>query len=327
MNATYAPTFLNASQVQYLSSHAPFYYSPAPHLVSWMPDHYFALAVPVIAYWALSGVFHLLDISGWRWLDKYRIHDSTEVKTRNLVTRTRVVWMVLLQHALQTALGVWWIEEAPAGANVDHVGHMLAMAPAMASAIERVFGAEYGAQLLATKGGHALYTLYWWAIPAAKFFFGMFIIDTYQYFLHRAVHVNSFLYRNFHSHHHRLYVPYAYGALYNHPLEGFFIDTLGALIAEQICALSTREAMFLFMVSTLKTVDDHCGYSLPWDPLQLFSPNNADYHEIHHQAIGFKSNFSQPFFVHWDAILGTRMTRKDIELKRQKQKRGDVKTQ
>jgi sterol desaturase/sphingolipid hydroxylase (fatty acid hydroxylase superfamily) len=36
------------------------------------------------------------------------------------------------------------------------------------------------------------------------------------------------------------------------------------------------------------------------------------------QVIGIKSNFSQPFFVHWDLLMGTRMTRQDIELRRQK---------
>ena len=58
------------------------------------------------------------------------------------------------------------------------------------------------------------------------------VLDTWQYFLHRAMHVNKFLYKHLHSVHHRLYVPYAYGALYNHPLEGFLLDTLGALLAE-----------------------------------------------------------------------------------------------
>lgn len=43
--------------------------------------------------------------------------------------------------------------------------------------------------------------------------------------------------------------------------------------------------------------------------------------------IGIKSNFSQPFFIHWDAILGTRMTRKDIEVRRQKQQQKLHKTQ
>ncbi|EIW57857.1 sphingosine hydroxylase [Trametes versicolor FP-101664 SS1] len=327
MNTTYASAFLDANQLNYLSSYAPFYYTPRTAILDWLPDHFLALAVPVVAYWWLGLVFHLLDVSGWRWLDKYRIHDSAEVQSRNLVTRMQVVWAVLLQHTVQTALGIWWIEVKPTGAEVDHIANMLDMAPFVASTVQRVFGEQYGSQLLAEKGAHALYTLYWWAIPAAKFLLGCFIIDTWQYFLHRLVHTNSYLYRKFHSYHHRLYVPYAYGALYNHPLEGFLIDSLGALIAEKIGNLSTREAMFLFGISTLKTVDDHCGYSLPWDPLQWFSGNNADYHDIHHQAIGIKSNFSQPFFVHWDVLLGTRMTRKDIEARRQKQKDKQLKSQ
>ena len=126
--------------------------------------------------------------------------------------------------------------------------------------------------------------LYHIAIPVLQFVFAICIVDTWQYFLHRAMHMNTFLYKKFHSWHHRLYVPYAFGALYNHPLEGFVLDTAGAGIAEWLANLSTREAMLLFVVSTLKTVDDHCGYRLPWDPLQLFSPNNADYHDIHHQV-------------------------------------------
>jgi sphinganine C4-monooxygenase len=139
------------------------------------------------------------------------------------------------------------------------------------------------------------------------------VLDTWQYFLHRAMHLNRFLYKHLHSVHHRLYVPYAYGALYNHPVEGFLLDSLGAVLSEAIARLSVRQAMLFFVLSTCKTVDDHCGYRLPFDPLQLFSCNTADYHDIHHQVIGIKSNFSQPWFVHWDVILGTRMTREDIQ--------------
>jgi len=154
------------------------------------------------------------------------------------------------------------------------------------------------------------------------------------------MHSNKFLYKKLHSVHHRLYVPYAFGALYNHPLEGLILDTIGAALAEYLAGMSVRQAMFLFAFSTCKTVDDHCGYNLPFDPLQMFSANNADYHDIHHQvchcpltirvvaltfryflqAIGIKSNFSQPFFVHWDSMLGTRLTRKQIEERRRKVK-------
>jgi sphinganine C4-monooxygenase len=41
--------------------------------------------------------------------------------------------------------------------------------------------------------------------------------------------------------------------------------------------------------------------------------NNADYHDIHHQKAGIKSNFSQPFFIHWDVFFGTRMSRDTLE--------------
>lgn len=122
-----------------------------------------------------------------------------------------------------------------------------------------------------------------------------FIIDTWQYTLHRLCHTNQFLYRNFHSVHHRLYVPYAFGALYNHPVEGLVMDSVGAVLAEQIAGLSIRQAALLFAISSAKTVDDHCGYRLWWDPCQMFFYNNADYHDIHHQTYGIKANFSQPF--------------------------------
>jgi len=184
--------------------------------------------------------------------------------------------------------------------------------------ITSVLGNETGGKVLQTKGADMVYFLYWWGIPIAQALFAMFIIDTWQYFLHRLMHVNKFLYKQFHSVHHRLYVPYAFGSLYNHPVEGFLLDSLGAVLGETLAHMSTRQAALFFTFSTMKTVDDHCGYDFPFDPLQLFSRNNADYHDIHHQTIGIKSNFSQPFFVHWDVLLGTRLTREDIELRRQK---------
>jgi len=109
-------------------------------------------------------------------------------------------------------------------------------------------------------------------------------MDTWQYFLHRLFHVNKYLYRTFHSVHHRLYVPYAFGALYNHWFEGLVLDTLGAAVAHSLSLMSVRQAILLFTFSTLKTVDDHCGYALPFDPFQFMFGNNAPYHDIHHQV-------------------------------------------
>ncbi|KAN0079646.1 Fatty acid hydroxylase superfamily domain containing protein [Elaphomyces granulatus] len=148
--------------------------------------------------------------------------------------------------------------------------------------------------------------LYWYLVPAAQFIGAIVFVDTWQYFLHRGMHMNRWLYVTFHSRHHRLYVPYAFGALYNHPFEGFLLDTAGTGLAFLLSRMSNRQSMWFFTFSTIKTVDDHCGYAFPWDPLQHITGNNAAYHDIHHQSWGIKTNFSQPFFTFWDRLLGTR---------------------
>jgi len=79
--------------------------------------------------------------------------------------------------------------------------------------------------------------------------------------------------------------------------------------------MTVRQSMWFFTCATLKTVDDHCGYSLPFDPLQLITSNNAAYHDIHHQSWGIKTNFSQPFFTVWDRFLDTMWKGGDISMR------------
>ena len=43
-------------------------------------------------------------------------------------------------------------------------------------------------------------------------------------------------------------------------------------------------ATLLFTIATVKDVRDHCGCSLPFDPLQCIAGTNTDYHDIHHQV-------------------------------------------
>lgn len=294
-------SLFSASQQHYLAAARPMYYVGRQSILDWLPDNLLSLAAPVTAYWSLSLLFHLLDISNARWLDKYRIHESAEVKSRNLASRWNVLVAVVVQHIVQTAVGYWWIEDKPGGEAVDHLATLACRAPLLLSVLRSLLSPKLTAQVWSTYGHEMAYYLYWWAIPTGKFVLGMyvlldlrsrartetvdrFIIDTWEYFLHRAMHMNTFLYKTLHSVHHRLYVPYAYGALYNHPIEGFVLDSVGAAVAEAMACMSTREATMLFIISTLKTVDDHCGYRFPWDPLQMMSTNNADYHDIHHQV-------------------------------------------
>lgn len=135
----------------------------------------------------------------------------------------------------------------------------------------------------------------------------MLVLDTWQYFMHRYMHHNKFLYKHIHSQHHRLVVPYSFGALYNHPLEGLLLDTIGGALSFLFSGMSPRSSIFFFSFATIKTVDDHCGLWLPGNLFHVFFKNNTAYHDVHHQLYGSKYNFSQPFFVMWDRILGTYM--------------------
>lgn len=116
-------------------------------------------------------------------------------------------------------------------------------------------------------------------------------------------------------------MPYAFGALYNHPFEGFLLDTCGTGLAYLLAGMTPRQSMWFFTCSTIKTVDDHCGYALPFDPLQHITSNNAGYHDVHHQSWGIKTNFSQPFFTFWDRALGTVWSGGDVSARYERAKK------
>lgn len=144
-------------------------------------------------------------------------------------------------------------------------------------------------------------------VQVGQILVAMLIMDAWQYFVHRFMHHNKYLYRHVHSQHHRLVVPYAIGALYNHPLEGLLLDTAGGGISFLLSGMTPRTAVWFFCFAMMKTVDDHCGLMLPFNPFHYIFHNNTAYHDIHHQLQGTKYNFSQPFFVMWDKLLGTHM--------------------
>ncbi|KAF4401485.1 hypothetical protein G4B88_001679 [Cannabis sativa] len=128
----------------------------------------------------------------------------------------------------------------------------------------------------------------------------MLVVDTWQYLMHRYMHQNKYLYKYIHSQHHRLVVPYAFGALYNHPLEGLLVDTMSEALSFFVSVV-----LIFFSFATIKAIDDHCGLCLPWNPFHIIFKNNTLYHDVHHQLYGNNFNFSQPFLVMWDKLFGT----------------------
>lgn len=313
-----------------------YHLEPLSPLVPGIPDKYLSLVLLIAAYWLVSLFFHIIDELDL--FPQYRLHTPEEVLKRNHVSRWEVLRDVVLQQVIQTAFGIFlgvldedqmvgkepydiavWAQRLRLAQHalpsafsligLDSIGlskNLAASHPIISGVLA---GGVYNQnstpafaswELTAAKG------IYHLLIPALQFVSAIVIVDTWQYFWHRAMHMNKWLYTQFHSRHHRLYVPYAYGALYNHPVEGFILDTLGAGIAYLVTGMTCRQGMVFFVGSTIKTVDDHCGYALPFDPLQHLTSNNAGYHDIHHQSWGIKTNFSQPFFTFWDGFLGTK---------------------
>ncbi|KAK4650727.1 Sphingolipid C4-hydroxylase sur2 [Podospora pseudocomata] len=333
---------------------------PLPDLLPFISDFWLSIILPHVAYWVVSGIFHLIDT--YDLFPQYRLHTPEEISQRNLASRWEVARDVVLEQILQVATGAFlnlteakqmtgsegydvavWARRIRiaqralpnmlglVGLNARGLSEKVALGgyPLLAGALA---GGDYPfltTELVVEGGKKAVMEtvpafavwevvlaklMYWVVVPGFQMWVAVAVMDTWQYFWHRAMHVNKWMYTNWHARHHRLYVPYAYGALYNHPVEGFVMDTLGAGIGYKLSFMTNRMGMLFFVTSMMKTVDDHCGYKLPWDPLQHITSNNAAYHDIHHQSWGIKSNFSQPFFTIWDRWLGTKWEG-DVQLK------------
>jgi sphinganine C4-monooxygenase len=159
------------------SLQAPFYHAARPHLLSWISDRYLALAGPVIAYWVLSFIFHLIDTAQLPYFESKRIHESPEVLARNKATVGQVVKAVFVQQVLQTILGYVWLEDNETilkrEVNVDHLGGMAGMVPAVANLTILALGQRTGEQVLKTHGADLVRWTYWWGLPIIRMLFAL----------------------------------------------------------------------------------------------------------------------------------------------------------
>ncbi|KAK7309778.1 hypothetical protein RJT34_06782 [Clitoria ternatea] len=231
-------------------------------------DEVLGTFVPIVVYWIYSGIYVVLGC----FAENYRLHSQQEEDEKNLVSKGAVVKGVLIQQLVQAVV---------------------------ATLLFAVTGSD--SQDTTTSENTSLLVL------ARQFVTAMLVMDAWQYFMHRYMHHNKFLYKHIHSLHHRLIVPYSFGALYNHPVEGLLNDTIGGAVSFLVSGMSPRVSIYFFSLATIKTVDDHCGLLLPGNLFHIFFKNNSAYHDVHHQLYGNKYNFSQPFFIMWDRFLGTYM--------------------
>ncbi|OMO82427.1 Fatty acid hydroxylase [Corchorus olitorius] len=240
-------------------------------------DELLGIFVPILVYWIYSGIYMAFGTS----LDNYKLHSEEDEKHKNLVSKWQVLRGVLLTQSLQ-AFGAFLLFMGTGENEKTEDSASASTATKPTSFIDII-------------------------VIGRQFVIAMLVLDTWTYFTHRFLHQNKFLYRHLHSRHHRMVVSYAFGAQYTHPLEGLLVDTVGGAVAFVLSGMSLRTSIFFFSFVSIKIVDDHCGFCLPGNPIHFFFKNNSVYHDVHHQIHGAKYNFSQPFFVMWDKILGTYM--------------------
>jgi sphinganine C4-monooxygenase len=205
-----------------------------PPLIPLIPDKYLSLALPIVAYWALSMVFHYID--EFDLFPQYRLHTPTEVLKRNHVSRWEVVRDVVIQQIVQTIVGaglamtepehfigreeydvaLWaqrlrlaqrYVPSVLGAIGVDAVTlaqKASSYSPQLAGALA---GGEYSVLIEAVDGKIvpafatwellAAKAIYYLALPGLQFFFAILFVDTWQYFLHRAMHMNKWLYSEY----------------------------------------------------------------------------------------------------------------------------------
>ena len=195
---------------------------PLQPLVSWASDAAIQTALPVIAYWAVSLIFHTIDV--YDLFARYRLHTPAEVLKRNHVTRWEVFRDVVLQQVIQSIalIGLSYYDDAPTTGTAEYdvawyaqklrlaqraipfvlstiginptalASKLFAAQPTLAAVVA---GGRYpGLPAFASWELNTAGFLYWYAVPAVQFMAAIIIIDAWEYMLHRAMHMNKWLY-------------------------------------------------------------------------------------------------------------------------------------
>ncbi|PHH59776.1 hypothetical protein CDD81_2580 [Ophiocordyceps australis] len=281
---------------------------PRPPLIPGISDQALSLVVPVATHWLTSAFYEVIQQFGF--FEKYRIHSSREEDEKNIVGRLECLRGVLTVQILQTALGVVigaLSEVEVTGAQdadllawegrVQDVGKVIhTLVSACGLDVQLLCQAQV--QRLVSK------VIYHGLIPALRFYVALWLADTWVFFIHRAEHCNTWIYKKFHAHHHELHVPYSWGGIYDHPLENLFLSVGAFALAVIGTGMTLRESIFFSAFSSIKTCTDHGGYRFPWNPIDVLTTVDADYHDKHHQRWGLKTNFAL-HFQFWDRLLGT----------------------
>lgn len=202
-------------------------------LISWLPDFYLAIIAPTAAYWVVSIIFHIIDtfdffpqyrlhtpaeiaqrnkasryevlrdvifqqmIQGVMgavlgWTDPPQYVGMEEYDVAVWATRVR-----LAQRALPAFLSILGINAASISKNMAGSHPLLAavLAGGQYPFVTNFAGSSgMAVPAFATWEILVAKAIYHVIIPAIQFFLSIVFLDTWQYFLHRLMHQNKWLY-------------------------------------------------------------------------------------------------------------------------------------
>ena len=227
---------INASTMYGLPPLPTYILGPVKPLVPFVSDFYLSLILPIAAYWGLSMVFHCIDIYDiWPQYRLHtpaeilkRNHVSRYEVARDVIIQQVIqtvmgailgltepeemvgreeydlaMWATRLriaQRALPKLLGLVGLNAAAISKNVSASHPIIAGALAggnypFTTGLDIATGAQVPAftewEMFAAKA------IYWYIVPALQFTLAIIIVDTWQYFLHRAMHMNKWLYSTY----------------------------------------------------------------------------------------------------------------------------------
>ncbi|TMS01433.1 cholesterol 25-hydroxylase-like protein [Larimichthys crocea] len=138
----------------------------------------------------------------------------------------------------------------------------------------------------------------------------LLLFDFQSFTWHLLHHKVPWLYRNFHKVHHTYTSTSALTTEYSGVWETLSLGLFAAANPIMLGCHPLTELAF-FVVNIWLSVEDHCGYDLPWAthrlvPLGLYG--GARHHDLHH--LKSKYNYA-PYFTHWDCLAGTLCTQQD----------------
>lgn len=207
---------------------------PLPDLLPFVSDFWLSLILPIILYWTMSLFFHIIDIYDvWpqyrlhtpeeilkrnhagRWEVARDVIVQQVIQTlvgaalsytepRAMAGKERydvAIWATrirLAQRALPAVLGIVGLNAATISKN------MSASHPLLAGALA---GGYYPGLVTELDGSNGLMVpafaawemvvakaIYWLVIPGLQLFGAVCILDTWEYFIHRLMHINKWMY-------------------------------------------------------------------------------------------------------------------------------------